>query len=92
MQAYPTGHGFDPARKLVRAELAVDPAPSPRPASHPSPSPAPTPRSRPSPNTTNPNNLTDNISPRTQPGPAGFYDMDAAFMSFELHERGIHVV
>jgi hypothetical protein len=25
MQAYATGHGFDPARELVRAELAVDP-------------------------------------------------------------------
>ena len=25
MQAYATGHGFDPARELVRAELALDP-------------------------------------------------------------------
>jgi hypothetical protein len=25
MQAYATGHGFDPDRELVRAELAVDP-------------------------------------------------------------------
>ena len=25
MQAYATGHGFDPSRELVRAELAVDP-------------------------------------------------------------------
>ena len=25
MQAYATGHGFDPGRELVRAELAVDP-------------------------------------------------------------------
>jgi hypothetical protein len=25
MQAYATGHGFDPARDLVRAELALDP-------------------------------------------------------------------
>jgi hypothetical protein len=25
MQAYATGHGFDPNRELVRAELAVDP-------------------------------------------------------------------